>query len=312
MAVDSQDFQDPDSGRRIAEAGPAPYDLVLSTPKATCLSRPRAQSISWSQPDASATKLRDQATDVVGGDSDWRCLRVLTPTVIRRRGDHPCSSVVAFHLTGHVTTLAGRGGRAAPPNGRQINSQDTQTAGSVVTNESGHLEAIDNLTVVTVPDSAGRRLRAEFGDPFGIDQRHVIRAVIAVMGQAGQVTPAFQAAMSSVSMDLRPQGRSDAPAHDPTRVNVGDERDVGEGALLRGRRNTGVCTRSAGFTASGSGFLANTFLDLLTPCTPVILINLAVWSRPTSHASGHGSSGPRRRHSPPRAAGRSRAPATRP
>jgi hypothetical protein len=100
------------------------------------------------------------------------------------------------------------------------------------------------LTIVTIADGPGRGGRPEFEDPVGVDQRHVVRPMVAVMRQPGQIPACSERShvQRLQRQGVRVQGRGDVEANDPAREHIGNERDICE-ALPR--PNVGVMRCSA-------------------------------------------------------------------
>lgn len=146
------------------------------------------------------------------------------------------------------------------------------------------------LAVATIADSAGRGFRAEFHDPVGADQGHVVRSVIGVMDQSVEVPPAPHAAMSRACNGRMSafRGGGNVPTHDAAGVHVGDERDVcepGPGAHIGDVRDPEPPRPVGGEPAvheirrrlrAGSCCVVNTFFDRFTPRTPARRISRPV------------------------------------
>src|SRR3954469_14391484 len=147
------------------------------------------------------------------------CLCVSTPITTRRRRGLSCMLVMllipsfdrtddatlAGRVDGTVTRLRQSGSYevtarpasttgGAPAGRRQINSKDTQTGGVSRKQESGRLPTPNILTVEGRRNSADRGLDARQGESFAVGQGRVLRSVVMVLNEAGQVSAAVASA----------------------------------------------------------------------------------------------------------------------
>lgn len=86
-----------------------------------------------------------------------------------------------------------------------------------------------------MPVDASRRVP----DAVGVDDREVVRPVIGMVDETFKIGGAFAPGLTGGHVerlqrkDVGTKRRSDVPAHDPTRVDVGHECHVGEPRLGR-------------------------------------------------------------------------------
>ena len=94
------------------------------------------------------------------------------------------------------------------------------------------VEGIDGLgegIVVAVAEGTSRGCGAELDSPMGVNQAHVVRAMVGVMSQSGEITASCERGdvQCHQRQDVRVEGRSDVEAADLSGEHVGDESDAG-------------------------------------------------------------------------------------
>src|SRR5579863_1133046 len=105
--------------------------------------------------------------------------------------------------------------------------------GAAPVDDLGFVKTIDRLgegVVVAVADAADRRLQPGFDQPFGVFDRNVLHAAIAVVNQAAASDrpTLVERLLQRIEHETGVGRTRDAPAHDPPGESIDDEGDVDE------------------------------------------------------------------------------------